>query len=140
MSAVSIQRIWGAALTLWGVAILLVARQFPRLADHHPGPALFPALVGSGFVITGILLVLLKPHDAAWKPITLEWHRGLIVLGLCLLLPWVAFMAGFMIPLAIIVAVVAWLAGLSWWKALIAGSLTGVVIFYLFTNLLRVPL
>lgn len=77
MNGIKIQRIWGGFLTLWGAVILLVARQFPRLADHHPGPALFPAVVGAGFVITGLLLVVLRQHNEALQaPVRIYWYRG----------------------------------------------------------------
>lgn len=49
-------------------------------------------------------------------------------------------LTGFMIPLSIVVAMVALLAGLNWWKSLLAGGITGAIIYYLFTILLRVPL
>ena len=138
----ALNRIWGIILFIWGILILLVASRFPRLDDHHPGPALFPAIVGVGFLLTGILLYL-TPHPLGSSSTPAEkvrWYRGAIVLVLCLIMPWLTSLVGFFVPLSAVVVVVAYLAGLNWWRSLLTGGITGAVIFYLFTQLLRVPL
>ncbi len=47
----------GAALVLFAAAMIWYTRNFPEMPGQHYGPALFPVLIGIGFLLTGAVLI-----------------------------------------------------------------------------------
>jgi putative tricarboxylic transport membrane protein len=47
----------GAALVLFAAAMIWYTRTFPEMPGQHYGPALFPVLIGIGFLLTGAVLI-----------------------------------------------------------------------------------
>jgi putative tricarboxylic transport membrane protein len=48
----------GIALILFALAMIAYTRTFPAMPGQDYGPALFPVLIGVGFVVTGGILVV----------------------------------------------------------------------------------
>jgi putative tricarboxylic transport membrane protein len=48
----------GVALILFALAVIGYARTFPEMPGQNYGPALFPVLIGIGFMVTGAILVV----------------------------------------------------------------------------------
>ena len=48
----------GIALILFALAMIAYTRTFPEMPGQHYGPALFPVLIGIGFIITGVILIV----------------------------------------------------------------------------------
>jgi putative tricarboxylic transport membrane protein len=47
----------GVVLVLFAAAMIWYARTFPEMPGQHYGPALFPGLIGIGFLLTGVILI-----------------------------------------------------------------------------------
>jgi putative tricarboxylic transport membrane protein len=47
----------GVALVLFAAAMIWYTRTFPEMPGQHYGPALFPGLIGIGFLLTGVILI-----------------------------------------------------------------------------------
>jgi putative tricarboxylic transport membrane protein len=48
----------GVALILFALAMIWYTRTFPAMPGQDFGPALFPVLIGIGFLVTGAILVI----------------------------------------------------------------------------------
>ncbi len=48
----------GLLLVFLGAGIFMMARSFPSLPEGHPGPGLFPGILGIGLLINGAVLLL----------------------------------------------------------------------------------
>ena len=48
----------GVALVLFALAMIWYTRTFPEMPGQDYGPALFPVLIGIGFLITGAILIV----------------------------------------------------------------------------------
>jgi putative tricarboxylic transport membrane protein len=46
----------GVVLVLFAAAMIWYTRTFPEMPGQHYGPALFPVLIGIGFLLTGVIL------------------------------------------------------------------------------------
>jgi putative tricarboxylic transport membrane protein len=47
----------GVVLVLFAAAMIWYTRTFPEMPGQHYGPALFPGLIGIGFLLTGVILI-----------------------------------------------------------------------------------
>jgi putative tricarboxylic transport membrane protein len=47
----------GVVLVLFAAAMIWYTRTFPEMPGQHYGPALFPVLIGIGFLLTGVILI-----------------------------------------------------------------------------------
>ena len=47
----------GVVLVLFATAMIWYTRTFPEMPGQHYGPALFPVLIGIGFLLTGVILI-----------------------------------------------------------------------------------
>jgi putative tricarboxylic transport membrane protein len=48
----------GIALILFALAMIAYTRTFPAMPGQDYGPALFPVLIGIGFIVTGVILIV----------------------------------------------------------------------------------
>jgi len=141
---------------LLGLAVFLYAQTFPSLPEGYPGPSLFPQIVAIGLCLCGLALVMgrfLKKTAASFPSGTKGNFRRLS-LGVALaalyplLYPYVAplqytwglaFSPG-LILLGIQVFAIAWLTEVPLRSAAMAGLLSPVLIYGVFTWLLGVSL
>lgn len=140
----------GVVLVLFALAMIFHTRTFPAMPGQDYGPALFPVLIGLGFLICGAILILGGIGRLRTEPLLAgaEWLRsrhhlvdffavigGLVVYILAS--DWLGF-----IPTAFLL-LFGWLmlfrGGRPLSSAVIA-LLTTLVVNYAFTQLLLVPL
>jgi putative tricarboxylic transport membrane protein len=48
----------GVVLVLFALAMIAYTRTFPAMPGQDYGPALFPALIGIGFILCGVILIV----------------------------------------------------------------------------------
>ncbi|MBW1960910.1 MAG: tripartite tricarboxylate transporter TctB family protein [Deltaproteobacteria bacterium] len=48
----------GVAVIIFGIAVILYARNFPKLEKGYPGPSLFPIVLAVLFIFAGIVLII----------------------------------------------------------------------------------
>ncbi len=129
-----------------GLAVWWYAGSFPGLADGHPGPALFPRMVAAGLVLTGILLFLpsRKPAtDARTEDVRgsgVGWLRLGGVVAAVVLFPVIRPLLGFIAALSIVGLAVALILKTRLKTAVPTVLVATVIIYWLFTGLLGVPL
>jgi putative tricarboxylic transport membrane protein len=140
----------GALFILLAVALISISSTFPALPGQPYGAALFPTVIGAGFAICGVLLVVRGLSTAGRKQaafaldpdlrdprnaISLLMVVGAVVLYI-VLADWVGF-----IPIAFVL-----LLGMFLWlgarvlPALVTAALFTGATFWFFANILRVPL
>lgn len=140
----------GALFILLAIGLIGIATTFPALPGQPYGAALFPTLIGAGFAICGVLLVIRGLAAAGReKPFfeldpLLRVSRNAISLGMVvgavvlyiLLADWIGF-----VPVAFLL-----LLGMFLWlgarplPALVTAVLFTGITFWFFANVLRVPL
>jgi putative tricarboxylic transport membrane protein len=140
----------GASAALLGIVVWVQSRGFPELPDGHPGPGLFPSVVGIGLFLAGALLIAsaLRPRGA---PPVAPSERVLggaaagsarvaavlvAVAGYPLLQP----MLGFVPTIAAVCLLVALLLRARPLPAALTALGGTLLIYLLFTRLLGVPL
>lgn len=133
----------GLILLLFGIGIWWYASDFPSLDEGYPGPSLFPKLVAAGFIICGVLLLVLSRWDGV-SEMNFRPSRSLLMVaaGLALIgiFPYLIEMMGFVVSLAVLCFAFGLLLRVVWWKAAVTAALTSVTIYLLFVIGLGVPL
>lgn len=134
----------GAALLAFGVAVWVYAGTFPELDDGHPGPALFPRVIGFGLALAGLGLLAIGVRGrvpagraaVAWSGVGRLAGVLALALAVPLAYPWV----GFVPAVSVLSVAVAVALGARWWLAGAVGVGGTLLIYLLFTRLLGVPL
>jgi putative tricarboxylic transport membrane protein len=62
----------GGVLALFALAVIWHTRTFPAMPGQDYGPALFPVLIGIGFLITGLILIVSGLQRRKTEP----WFAG----------------------------------------------------------------
>jgi putative tricarboxylic transport membrane protein len=140
----------GAVLVLFALAMMWHTRTFPAMPGQDYGPALFPVLIGIGFLITGLILIvsgLRRRRTEGWFAGG-EWLRSRIhvarfvaVLGGLIVYILVSGWLGF-IPTALLL-LFGWLMLFRDGKpvsSLVIALAVTLVVHYAFSQLLLVPL
>jgi putative tricarboxylic transport membrane protein len=140
----------GAVLVLFALGVIWHTRTFPAMPGQDYGPAVFPVLIGIGFVITGLILIVSGLRRRRTEPWFAggEWLRSprhllsfLAVIGGLVAYILVSDWLGF-IPTALLL-LFGWLVlfrdGKPVSSLMIALAVT-LVVHYAFTQLLLVPL
>lgn len=154
---------------LLGGVIFFLIRDFPRLDDGHPGPALFPGVLAGLFIVFGISLLVQSlwanlARNRIWKRVEgdLELNppqvnevgplvpsksfsfEGIINV-LCVLASisfYIYFVEtlGFLITGFLLLVLLMIKLGVPSWKSGVISLLSTLVIYMLFAKLLKVPL
>jgi putative tricarboxylic transport membrane protein len=140
----------GAVLVLFALAMMWHTRTFPAMPGQDYGPAVFPVLIGIGFLITGLILIVSGLRRRKTEPWFAggEWLRSprhvarfVAVIGGLVAYILVSDWLGF-IPTALLL-LFGWLMlfrdGKPVSSLVIALSVT-LVVHYAFSQLLLVPL
>ena len=140
----------GGVLVLFALAMILYTRTFPAMPGQDYGPALFPVLIGIGFLICGAILIAGGIRRLGTEPLFAgaEWLRSrhhlvdfFAVIGGLVVYILIADWLGF-IPTAFLL-LFGWLllfrGGKPVSSAVIA-LLTALAVNYAFTQFLLVPL
>jgi putative tricarboxylic transport membrane protein len=140
----------GIVLVLFALAMMAYTLTFPAMPGQDYGPALFPVLIGIGFLICGIILIVSGVRRRAVEPWFSggEWLRsppniidflGVVggLVAYILLSDWLGF-----IPTAFLL-LFGWLIMFRGGKPLSSAAIAlgaTLVVNYAFTQLLLVPL
>lgn len=140
----------GVALVLFALAMIWYTRTFPEMPGQDYGPALFPVLIGIGFLITGAILIVSGLARLRTEPLFSggEWLRSphhvasflAVVLGLLfyiLVSGWLGFIPTAALLLFVLLVVLRRGRPLS---SLVIALVTTLVVNYAFTEFLLVPL
>jgi len=140
----------GVALILFALVMIWHTRAFPAMPGQDYGPALFPTLIGIGFIVTGVILTVSGLRRRGLQPLVGggEWLRSgphvvnfLAVVGGLLLYILVSDWLGFI--LTALLLLFGWLVLFRGGKPIsslaIALAVT-LVVNYAFSQLLLVPL
>ena len=70
--------VFGVVLLLFAAAMIWHARTFPEMPGQAYGPALFPQLIGAGFIATGLILLVGGLRRLRTQPLFAggEWLRS----------------------------------------------------------------
>jgi len=137
----------GVIFIALAVAVWVYAQGFPSLRGGHPGPALFPQVVSAFLGLSGLLLCvvalrqgrLAHPNSGA-GPTWGGLARALLVVALASLYPLVQEQLGFIPTVSLLSFGVAFLLRAPLLPALLTSVVGTVLIYWLFTRLLGVPL
>ena len=140
----------GVALILFALVMIWHTRTFPAMPGQNYGPALFPTLIGVGFIVTGVILTVSGLRRRRLEPLVGggEWLRSgphvvnfLAVVGGLLLYILVSDWLGFI--LTSLLLLFGWLVLFRGGKPIsslaIALAVT-LAVNYAFSQLLLVPL
>jgi putative tricarboxylic transport membrane protein len=140
----------GIALILFALAMIWYTRTFPAMPGQDYGPALFPTLIGIGFIVTGVILIVSGLRRRRVEPLFGggEWLRSgphiinfLAVVGGLLLYIVASDWLGFILTslLLLFVWLVLFRGGKPISSLAIALAVT-LAVNYAFSQLLLVPL
>lgn len=138
----------GAGFVLAGAAIFAATASYPLLDEGHPGPALFPRIVGVLMAGFGAVLAAhgIRGRDASDVVVWGQLHRStgfvnaLFVLGGVLAFIVLVEWAGFLLITTLVLAVLMWRLRVRLRSAAPLAALFAVLMYALFGKLLRVPL
>jgi uncharacterized membrane protein len=132
----------GVALVVVGVIAMWESRRFPLGSLRHPGPAYMPVVLALLLIAFGVALVVMSGRsgrftDVGWS----EWRHAVAIFGACAFAAWAMERLGYQLTMA---AVLAFLLGVLERRNVIGTLILTVAIaagsFYLFNNVLKVPL
>ena len=138
----TVDRIAGVALVLFGLLTMWESRAFPLGSFHRPGPAYMPVLLASLLVIFGVAVVAMggrarRPAEVGWP----EWRHAVAIFAACAFAAGGLERLGYRITMALVVAFLLVVVERKGWALSLA--LTLVMAwgsFFVFDTLLRVPL
>lgn len=141
----------GVVILLCGLAIFLHAQSFPNAGSLHFGASLFPGIIGAGFMILGVVMVIsgLRVRLASGERwVTLgAWARSPKNIVSMLFVPltivfymWAADPLGFFLTCFLILFIFMWWLGVRWLTALVVGVVATFLIDLVFAEFLLVPL
>jgi putative tricarboxylic transport membrane protein len=144
-------RIFGLLVCLLGAGVLWYSAGFPDVAGQYYGPAMFPSIIGWGFVITGILLsgaAFRRPRAQGVPIISFpDWRgssRGVARVGLMLAsilaFAWLGEPIGFQILAFASLVLLNLSAGYGILKSIAVAFGVTLCFDLLFSQLLKVPL
>jgi len=139
---VTVDRIAGVALVLFGLLTMWESRAFPLGSLHRPGPAYMPVLLAVLLVLFGVAVAAMggrarRPAEVGWP----EWRHAVAIFAACAFAAGGLERLGYRITMALVVAFLLLVVERKGWALSLA--LTLVMAwgsFFVFDTLLRVPL
>lgn len=134
------RRIVALVMIVAGLLFTVASLQLERGDMAHPGPGLFPLVVGVLAVVAGLLgLLEIKRQLPATVPDRSSGLRPWLFLGGMGVGVFLLPLAGYVVSALVTAAAVSWVAGQrTWWKAVLTGVVIALVSAYLFRDLLDV--
>lgn len=139
----------GLFLTLLGLVVLWIVKDYPKIPGQQVGPALFPGLIAVGLCIGGVMLVFSGWRERARVPM-FQWEdwvrsprhvRALAVLIGSVLFYMVAGLTlGFLFTSMLILTALFCALELPLGRSVLIAVIATLVIHFAFYKLLRVPL
>lgn len=142
------QRLLGAGLALFGLAIVYLSLQLPApiaATRIQYGAGFFPIILGTVIAISGALLAVAKSalvhdEDEGERFALRDFGKPLIVLIAALIYVYFSQQIGFLLLAPVILTGLLLLGRVGWLQALAIGIIGSVVIYVVFAKLLLVPL
>ncbi len=139
--------IGGGIFAILGVFIWALTFQFPVLEDGHPGPSLFPRVLGTLFIIFGLMVVFngwrsrrAPAEPPAENELPLNYFNPILVIILIAAFIILAHKLGFIISGAAILFLLMMKLRVPLLKTSIVSVVLACVVFFIFSKVLRVPL
>jgi putative tricarboxylic transport membrane protein len=139
--------IGGGIFTALGVFIWALTFQFPVLDDGHPGPSLFPRVLGTLFIFFGSMVILsgwragrAEAASPAEEEVRLNYFNPILVIILIAAFIALAPKLGFIITGAAILIILMRKLRVPLLKSSIISVVLIFFIFFVFAKILRVPL
>ena len=138
----------GFVIVMFGIAVAGYARTFPSMPGQDIGPSLFPTLIGIGFILCGVGLIVsgVRRGGTPWIAID-DWvQRPRMVLNFVLVFVALVFYAvavghlGFLITAVLFLSALMLAFGVARARILPLAIAVTLGIHYAFYSLLRVPL
>jgi putative tricarboxylic transport membrane protein len=125
-----------------GVLVFVTSRRFPELPEGHPGPGLFPTLLGGGLIFCGLLLLVSALWSVSNKSIELKgkWTPVLLILAMLAGFPFLVNQIGFLATISIALFLTGMLMRLNILHAGLTALITTGFIYLIFDLILHVPL
>jgi putative tricarboxylic transport membrane protein len=136
-----------------GVFIWAVSFQFPVLSGGHPGPSLFPRVLGTLFIFFSLIVILEGRRKSKTPPPAAEDKEGNVtligeknyfnaVLVIILIAAFIALVErlGFIITGGAVLVILMWKLHVKPLKGLIISAVVMCIIYSVFSKGLRVPL
>jgi putative tricarboxylic transport membrane protein len=138
----------GAGFVAAGALIIVGTLNYPTLEGGHPGPSLFPRILGGLMAVFGGLVSVqgLRAGDATEDVDWLRLHRSPAFINAMVVLVGVAAYIlfvekiGFLLMGALLLFVVMWRLQVPFLKALIVATVFNSLVHFLFAKIMRVPL
>jgi putative tricarboxylic transport membrane protein len=139
--------LWGMLCIIFGAAVLFHIQTFPAMPGQKYGPAVFPGLIATGFVVCGLLLLArgIKAKEAliGW----MDWTRSRThVLRFFALIAVMIFYVlaseslGFLLTSTLSLVGLFALFGVPLGRAALIAVIATLTIHFLFYKVMRVPL
>lgn len=133
-------RIVGVLLLLLSIAYGWTASRFEvGMLSDPVGPKPFPYLIAVCTAAASLWLILRPDPDPQWPPARFWLSLGL-VLGSLVAYAYLLVPLGFIVVTTLEMTLLAVLFGARWWQGLAAGLAFSLVVYFLFTAGLNVPL
>ena len=138
----------GAGFVTAGALIIAGTLNYPTLEAGHPGPSLFPRILGGLMVAFGGLVGLkgLRTGDTTQEVEWLLLHKStgfinavFVLVGVAAYILFVEKL-GFLLTGALLLFVVMWRLKVPPLKALIVAVVFNTIVHFLFAKIMRVPL
>jgi hypothetical protein len=125
-----------------GLLVFITAKGYPELPEGHPGPGLFPAYLGAGLFLCGILLLInaLRFQTFQTSGFQGKWILLVSILAAMIIFPFFYRVVGFFIAIAITILLVGLLMKLKFISAILTSVITTGFIYLIFSQILHVPL
>jgi len=137
----------GGIFTALGVFIWFLTFQFPVLDDGHPGPSLFPRVLGTLFIFFGSLVVShgwragrVREETPLENELPLNYFNPILVIVLIAAFIALATRLGFILSGAGILFLLMMKLRVPLLKRSIVSVALACFVFFIFSKVLRVPL
>lgn len=138
----------GAGFVGAGALIVAGTLHYPTLEGGHPGPSLFPRIVGTLMAAFGLLVAAqgVRARDVTEEVAWRRLHRSagfvnaLFVLGGALAYLLLVERLGFLVMGALVIFVLMWRLEVRPLRALVVAIAFNTLVHFLFAKILRVPL
>jgi putative tricarboxylic transport membrane protein len=138
----TIDRVSGVVLILIGLFVTWERRTLPLGTAGNPGPGYFPLLLAILLILFGTIMVLRGNHGRLFS--TLTWSEAphaIPILGCCIFIALFMERIGYRITLLLVLGFLfGIIERISVWLVLLLTIVLSAGSFWLFDNLLRVPL
>ena len=144
------EAVFGVVLLLFAAAMIWYTRTFPELPGQAYGPALFPRIIGAGFILTALILIATGVRRLRTEPLFAggAWLRSrrhvgafLAIVGGLLFYILLSHRLGF-VPTSLLL-LTGWLVllrGGHWPSSIALALAVTLAVNYAFSQLLLVPL